>query len=416
MKRKIIIAGSVIAVVIIAAAAFFYWQNLRGVWPAVGKPAGNIADMIDQAGESANTTGMPLKIPDGFALHIYARDIRAPRVLAIDPSGRLVVSLTDAGQVVALPDENVDGISDKTVILLSGLARPHGLAFRCEGNAAVQQCFLYVAETGKIVRYDYEQGTPKASNPHTIADLPPGGEHSTRTIAFGPDGRLYVSIGSSCNVCRESDSRRAAIYSMNSDGSDFRQFARGLRNSVFFAWSPQDSRMWATDNGRDLLGDDLPPDEINIVEESKNYGWPICYGKNVHDTSFDHNTYIRNPCMDPFESPSYIDLPAHSAALGMAFVPEGWPSGYSGDLLVAFHGSWNRTQPTGYKIVRIKLDKSGAYEGTEDFITGWLTGSGALGRPVDILAQPGGYAYISDDKAGVIYRLVPADAVSGNKK
>ena len=204
---------------------------------------------------------------------------------------------------------------------------------------------------------------------------------------------------------------------MNADGSDFKEYARGLRNAVFFTWSYVDGRMWATEMGRDYLGDYLPPDEINIISLSTpkvsgrnsipNFGWPTCYGKNIHDTDFDKNTYIRNPCMEPFEAPSYIDLPAHSAPLGLAFVPEeGWPQEYWYNLFVSYHGSWNRTVPDGYKVVRMKLDAKGNYLGVEDFITGWLTPDNqALGRPVDILVQPGGMMYISDDKAGVIYRV-----------
>ena len=194
---------------------------------------------------------------------------------------------------------------------------------------------------------------------------------------------------------------------MNPDGSDFEEFARGLRNAVFFTWSYVDARMWATEMGRDWLGDELPPDEINIIEKGKDYGWPHCYGKNIHDVDFDKNVvYKRKPCMEPFETPSYIDIPAHSAPLGLAFVPEeGWPKEYWYDLIVAYHGSWNRNEPTGYKVVRLKLDEDGNFEGVEDFITGWLRPDGALGRPVDILLEPGGVMYISDDKAGVIYRV-----------
>jgi len=231
-----------------------------------------------------------------------------------------------------------------------------------------------------------------------------GGGHFTRTLKFGPDDRLYVSIGSSCNVCVEKDERRAAIYTLNRDGSDFKKFASGLRNTVFFDWSYVDGRMWGTDMGRDLLGDDIPPDEINILEEGKNYGWPNCFGKNIHDTNFDKNVYIQDPCLD--KTPPVVEMQAHSAPLGLAFVPEeGWPEDFWYDLIVAFHGSWNRSVPTGYKLVRIKLDAQGNYEGTEDFVTGWLQGNSALGRPVDILIQSGGTMFVSDDKAGVIYKI-----------
>ena len=203
---------------------------------------------------------------------------------------------------------------------------------------------------------------------------------------------------------------------MKEDGSDFKKVASGLRNSVFFDWSYVDGKMWATEMGRDNLGDNLPPDEINIISGPStdargqssipNFGWPICYGKNIHDTNFDKNQYIQDPCNNKI--PSYIDLPAHSAPLGLAFIPEeGWPEDYWYDLIVAFHGSWNRSEPTGYKLARIKLNDKGEYEGMEDFISGWLAvdGKTSLGRPVDVIAQSGGIMYVSDDKAGVIYKI-----------
>jgi glucose/arabinose dehydrogenase len=174
------------------------------------------------------------------------------------------------------------------------------------------------------------------------------------------------------------------------------------------AINPHSGAIWGTEMGRDLLGDNIPPDEINIIKEGANYGWPICYGKNIHDTEFDKNTYFRNPCMEPFETPSSIDVPAHSAPLGLAFIPKSWPTEYRNDLLVAYHGSWNRSVPTGYKIVRYRFDANGTYQGVEDFITGWFTKDGtALGRPVGIVIATNGMTYISDDKAGVIYRLAP---------
>ena len=164
---------------------------------------------------------------------------------------------------------------------------------------------------------------------------------------------------------------------------------------------PVTGEIWGTDMGRDLLGDDVPPDEVNIIREGGNYGWPICYGKNIHDADFDKNTYIRNPCMEPFEQPSQIDIPAHSAPLGIAFIPEeGWPEEYWHDILVAYHGSWNRSVPTGYKIVRI--DEHGI---ATDFMTGFMDGGEVLGRPVGLLVEPGGALYISDDRAGVIYKV-----------
>ncbi|MBI2055118.1 MAG: PQQ-dependent sugar dehydrogenase [Candidatus Sungbacteria bacterium] len=383
-----------------------YWENLRGAWFAVKPAAPKIT-------EKETVSELPLKLPADLSISLFAKDLPGVRVMARDSFGNFWVSQTSEGVISFLEMEG--GKVKSQSIILKNLKKPHGLAFDPENPFT-----LYFAEEDKLSKVTvYPNGLPQK-----IADLPSGSGHFTRTIGFGPDGRLYVSIGSSCNVCRESDNRRAAIYSMKKDGSDFKLYASGLRNAVFFTWA-QDGKLWATDNGRDLLGDDLPPDEINIIESGKNYGWPICYGKNIHDTVFDKNTYIRNPCMEPFETPSYIDLQAHSAALGLAFVPQnGWPEDYQGNLIVAYHGSWNRTEPTGYKVVRVKLNSSGEFLGIEDFITGWLrrsdeksgvgvptvtsglTSSGkVLGRPVGVFAEPGGVVYITDDKAGIIYKI-----------
>ncbi len=376
MKLKLLILVLVIA----AVGGYFLWQKSQP--PTPPSPASE---------ESA--TG--LKIPRGFKLEILASGLTDARALVQDQFGNFWVSRPSKGVVTTL--EMGDGKVRRQVDVFKNLKQPHGLALDPK-----YPFNLYIAETDKIsVVPLYSDGEIRK-----IADLPSGSGHFTRTLGFGPDNRLYVSIGSSCNVCLESDSRRAKIFSMNPDGTDFREHARGLRNSVFFTWNYVDGSMWATEMGRDLLGDNLPPDEINIIESGKNYGWPTCYGKNIHDTEFDKNTYIRNPCMAPFESPSYIDIPAHSAPLGLAFVPEeGWPEEYWYNLLVAYHGSWNRSTPTGYKIVRMKLDAKGNYSGSEDFISGWLDGKAVSGRPVDLLIQPGGNLYITDDFAGVIYKL-----------
>lgn len=407
MKKFLISALVVCLLIALIWAGVFYWQNLRGIGPALNNSLSDIADMIPGASTATppappspgeNTTGIPLKLPPGFSISIFAKNLPGARVMAFSPvSGDLWVSRTSKGAITVLQIR--DGAVVHQEDYLTNLRKPHGLAFEPSGDSK----HLYFAEENKI------SFLPIMSTrvPGKIIDLPATGGHFTRTIGFGPDGRLYVSIGSSCNVCRERDPRRAAIWSLNKDGSDFKLFAKGLRNSVFFAWHPETQKIWATDMGRDLLGDDIPPDELNIVEEGKNHGWPTCYGKNIHDTEFDRNTYIRNPCMEPFETASFVDVPAHSAPLGLAFVPDqDWPESYRRSLLVAYHGSWNRSVPTGYKVVRMKFDANGAYQGTEDFITGWLVSkSEALGRPVDLLFGPDGALYISDDKAGVIYKI-----------
>lgn len=408
LKKILLPIGILLFVILVPFAGIFYYRHLRGAWVAWQKPE-PVIESVDtnssttppastnttSPASAKNSTGMPLTLPAGTTISRLA-SVPGARVLAIDNMGNLWVSQPEQGQITLI--EMKDGKATHQNAVFRNLRKPHGLAFNPDDPFE-----LFIAEEHRIskVRIYSEDML------HKIADLPTGGRHTTRTIGFGPDKRLYVSIGSSCDTCHEKDARRAAIYSMNKDGGDFKQYARGLRNAPFFTW--KDGKMWATEMGRDYLGDDLPPDEINIVENDKNYGWPICYGQNIHDTKFDKNTYIRNPCMEPFEIPSLYDLPAHSAPLGLAFVPtSGWPADMQGDLLVAFHGSWNRTQPTGYKIMKLDVDYSGEkpkITGMKDFISGWLSNKKTYGRPVDILALPNGTLYISDDKAGLVYKV-----------
>ncbi len=374
--------------------AHFYNKNLRGAAPAVLPPAGDISASI-------NMTDTPLKLPPGFAISIFAADLKSPRVMVRDPYGTMLVSIPSDGKIVALPDKDDNGVADNIIEVAGHLDHPHGLALAC----GIDYCHLYVGETSALSVLDYDRATFKATNRRILHALPSGGNHVTRTLLFSPTdyGKLLVSIGSSCNVCDETDETRAKIFEYDIVTEEWKEFAKGLRNSVFMAIHPVTGDIWATENARDLLGDNIPPDEINIIAKGKNYGWPICYGKNIHDIEFDKKTYIRNPCMEPFETPSYIDLQAHSAPLGLAFFgEETWPEEYWYNMLVAYHGSWNRTEPTGYKIVRYKLDAKGNVLGSEDFITGWLKDDDALGRPVDIMIEPG-KIYITDDKAGVIY-------------
>jgi glucose/arabinose dehydrogenase len=294
-------------------------------------------------------------------------------------------------------------VADRVVTVASGLQRPHGMIFSQEGG----QTRLYIAEVEQLAVYDYNEKNFQATNKKKILGLPPGGRHWTRTLVFlpPPDGRLLIAVGSSCDTCVEKDWRYAKVLVADPDGRNLKVFASGLRNAVFMALHPVTRQVWVTEMGRDFLGDDLPPDEINILQEGKDYGWPYCYGKQVHDGKFDPKGAKKEFCKQTV--PSHINLPAHSAPLGLAFFPgEGWPQEYRHNLLVAYHGSWNRSVPTGYKVVRLKLDKKGNYLGIEDFITGWLTRSGALGRPVDIAIKNNGEIYLSDDKAGVVYRVV----------
>jgi glucose/arabinose dehydrogenase len=389
---------------------YFYWRHLRGASPALQAPPRDIARLLEKSPKPAGPPAAkwneideaPLQLPPGFEISVFARDLGGPRVLCQDPEGTLLVSLTAQGRVVALPDRDGRGTADEVVTVLAGLHFPHGLAFGPEDPPR-----LYVAETDQVAVYDYDPEKLTASHKQKIIDLPPGGRHFTRTLLFLPppqEHRLLIAVGSDCNVCVERDWRRAKILVADASGGNLETYASGLRNAVFMASHPLTRHIWATEMGRDYLGDDLPPDEINLIINGGNYGWPWCYGKRVHDGQFDPAGTHREFCKDTI--PSFIDLPAHSSPLGLAFFPETWPEEYRYHLLVAYHGSWNRSTPTGYKVVRYQLDYEGNYLGEEDFITGWLTPDGALGRPVDILIEPDGVIYISDDKAGVVYRVV----------
>ncbi len=393
MKSFLIAIGAVMGVALIFVGTF-YWKNLRGLGPAIGKPTTDITKVI-------NTTGMPLTLPTGFSISIFAKDLGKPRVLAFDAHQTLLVSIPESGTVVALPDADHDGIADQAKTVVEGLNKPHGLAFKGADK-------LYVAETNAVAVYDYDQTTLSAKNRKKLFDLPSGGNHTTRTLLFADppeNSQLLISIGSTCNVCVESDPQRAKILVANADGSDLKEYVKGTRNSVFMTNRPHTSEVWATDNSRDLLGDDIPPDEVNIIQQGKDYGWPICYGKNVYDPTVDARGSALNPCLSTV--PSHIDIQAHSAPLGLRFSPVdlSWSKEYSNNLFVAFHGSWNRTVPTGYKVVRYVIGEDGKAGGAQDFITGWLQDKDAVGRPVDLIFGPDNTLYISDDKAGVIYRV-----------
>jgi glucose/arabinose dehydrogenase len=400
-KIILIILGIIITGGLIWAANF-YNQNLRGVGPAIKKPPADIVEIIEEHSveppAAENRTAFPLALPDGLTILIFAKGFDKPRDLVADLVGRVLVSDTNAGTVLALQ------AGDK-IIVAQNLNKPHGLALHCN-----EDCQLYIAEENQVAVYNYNLDSAQATNKQKIIDLPTGGRHFTRSLLLTPDNKLLISIGSACDSCHEPDDRRGTILQANLDGSNLEKFATGLRNAVFMALHPETQKIWVTEMGRDFLGDDLPPDEINIVKKNGHYGWPGCYGKNKLDGVIDPDIrFIRAPCSEPFELPSYIDIPAHSAPLGLAFIPptESWPEKWHHDLLVAFHGSWNRSVPTGYKIVRYPLDARGNFEGApdsfEDFISGWLVGGDSLGRPVDILIEDNGKMYISDDKAGVVY-------------
>jgi glucose/arabinose dehydrogenase len=331
-----------------------------------------------------------LRLPPGFRADVVASGLAGPRALAFDPTGTLIVSLPGEGRVVAL----AGGI----VTVAKQLDRPHGLAFHGR--------HLYVAETGRILRFRYDVLTRTAREAVPIVrDLPHGGHHWTRSVAFGAKGRLFVAIGSSCDVCRERDPRRAAIVTYAADGSDARVFASGLRNPVGLAFDPRDGALWTTINERDWRSGGAPPDYVTAVREGASYGWPACYasgGAFAPDPEF-HDANVRDGGDCTMMAIPTLELPAHSAPLGLAFYTgRQFPAHYRGDLFVALHGSRPGLPAVGHKIVRVRRAPEPR---AEDFATGFHEGDRVLGRPVDVAVGPDGSLYVSDDHAGAIYRI-----------
>jgi len=337
-----------------------------------------------------------IKLPAGFSIALWARVDNA-RQMALghhdNSGGTLFVGSMRAGKVHAVrfaADYKAQGVS----VIASGLQLPVGVAYK-DGN-------LYVSAVSRILRYDdIERHLAHPPAARVVTDKLPGEtHHGWKFISFGPDGKLYVPVGAPCNICEPDSQRYANILRMNPDGSGQEVFARGIRNSVGFDWQPENGELWFTDNGRDLLGDDLPPDELNHAPRSgMNFGYPYCHGGDLPDPDFGD----KRSCQE-FAAPAQ-KLTPHGAALGMRFYTGTmFPAQYRKQIFIAEHGSWNRSKKSGYRVslVRLQGDKVVAYE---TFASGWLQGESAWGRPADVLVLPDGSLLVADDQAGAIYRI-----------
>ena len=334
-----------------------------------------------------------ITLPPGFLLSVYADDVPGARALALGSHGTVFVGSQD-GNVYAIVDRDQDHTADQTYVLARGLNMPNGVAFR-DGA-------LYVAEVNRILRFDQiEEHLENPGKPAVVTDqLPSDRWHGWKFIAFGPDGLLYVPVGGPCNVCERDDERYASLLRMNPDGSHIEVFAKGIRNTVGFAWHPDTKELWFTDNGRDMLGDDLPPDELNHAPRAgMHFGFPYCHAGTIADPEFGK----KRGCEEL--TPPAMKLGPHVAALGMRFYTGTmFPEEYRNQIFIAEHGSWNRSTPLGYRVslVRVAENKAVKYE---TFAEGWLQGGRAKGRPADVLVMPDGALLISDDHAGMIYRM-----------
>jgi glucose/arabinose dehydrogenase len=345
--------------------------------------------------------GSRIRSPEGSSAGLFAEGIPGARFLRFTETGDLLVSQPRSGQVLLLfRDADGDGRADGREVLLAGLHRPHGMDLH-EG-------WLYVGETDAVVRVGFDaEGRRTLGEPErVVTGLPSGGNHWTRTVRIGDDGWMYVSVGSSCNVCVEEDDRRAALLRFRPDGSEPEVYATGLRNAVGFDWRPGTGELFATDNGRDLLGDDFPPEELNHVVRGGFYGWPFANGDRIPDP--DHGTGRAREIEGSI--PPAHGFRAHTAPLGITFLQgEDAPDSYRGAALVALHGSWNRSEKDGYAVVSLHWLPDGSVE-ERDFLWGFLEDGDVIGRPVDVAEGPDGAIYVSDDYAGSIYRVAWGEA------
>ena len=330
-----------------------------------------------------------VRLPPGFSIEVYA-DVPRARSLVFGEQGTLFVSTRKARSIYAVV-ENGDG-STRTIELADDLSTPNGIAFR-DGD-------LYVAEIDRVLRYrDIEDNLESVPDPEVLAiDLPSKRHHGWRYIGFGPDGMLYISIGAPCNVCDEDGF--AEIIRVNPDGSGRETYVSGVRNSVGFTWHPETAELWFTDNGRDMMGDDIPPCELNHAsEQGQHFGFPYCHGSDVPDPKYGK----QKSCGD--YSPPVQELGPHVAPLGLTFYTgDMFPPEYRGQVFIAEHGSWNRSKKIGYRVTLVRLDGNRAVS-YEPFAEGWLQNEQVSGRPVDVLVKDDGSLLVSDDLKGKVYRI-----------
>jgi glucose/arabinose dehydrogenase len=336
-----------------------------------------------------------IKLPDGFAISVFA-EVPHARSMCFGPKGTLFVGNKDGESISAVVDNNSDGVADKVYTIGSGMNMPNGVAFK---NGS-----LYVAEVNRIVRFDnIEDNLANPPKPVVVTDKYPNNAwHGWKFIAFGPDDKLYIPVGAPCNVCEESDSIFASITRINADGSGREIFAKGIRNSVGFAWHPATKELWFTDNGRDNMGDDVPYCELNYApRKGMHFGFPYCHQGDIPDPEFGKG----KNCAD--YTPPARKLGPHVAPLGMRFYTgNNFPAEYTNQIFIAEHGSWNRSTPIGYKIGLAKLTGNTVTDYVP-FASGWLQSNGdVLGRPVDVQVAADGALLVSDDYAGAIYRIV----------
>ncbi|AMY06868.1 putative membrane-bound dehydrogenase domain protein [Luteitalea pratensis] len=373
--RRITVVASVL--IVVAAIAALYAQQPKSSPPVL---------RLDT-----------IKLPEGFTISIWAQGVNNARQMAVGSKGTVFVGSLQAGLVHAVVDTDGDHKADKTYVIAKGLGQPSGVAFK-DGA-------LYVADISKIYRFDdIEAHLATPPKPVLItSEYPTEGHHGWKFIAFGPDGWLYVPVGAPCNVCdkRGENPVFASVTRIKPDGSGREVWTHGIRNSVGFDWHPITKGLFLTSNGRDMMGDDVPPDTLNYAPKAgMDFGFPYCHAGDVADPEFGS----KRQCSE-FTKPAQ-KLGAHVAAIGARFYTgTAFPAEYRNQLFIAEHGSWNRTTPVGYRVTVVTTDAQADVTGYKPFAEGWLQGREAWGRPADVQPLPDGSLLVSDDKSDVIYRI-----------
>ncbi|MBF0695585.1 MAG: PQQ-dependent sugar dehydrogenase [Flavobacterium sp.] len=341
-----------------------------------------------------------LKVPDGWTVDIAASGLGKPRMLLLGPNGQMYITRRDAGDVLMLRDNNGDSKFDDIKTVVAEFKGVHGITQK-DG-------WLYLCNNNELRRYKMNPDGTLSDKEMLFKDMPSAGQHPNRTMDFGPDGKLYISIGTLCNDCKESDPEAATIVVVDPTTWKRSIFASGLRNTIGFDFHPDTNELWGADNGGDAKGDDWPPEEINHIKQGGNYGYPFAYGKREVDRSREDpagnskDEWVKNT------EPSMFELQAHMAPIAFKFFQNSpqTPAGYNGDALLCLHGSWNRSKPVGFKVQRIKFE-NGKPVAASDFLTGFLKGKTRFGRPAGLAIADNGTVFVSDDANGVLYSVKP---------
>ena len=341
-----------------------------------------------------------LELPQGFELNVFAENMGNVRMMAQAEDGTVYVTRRDEQDVLALTDADGDGVMDAQRSVAEGLPYVNGIT--------VHEGLVYLVTDTVVYRAPILEGGDLGPLEVLAADLPDAGQHPSRTLAVGPDGLLYVNVGSTCNNCQDSNPESATVLRMNLDGSEREIFATGLRNTIGFGWHPETGVLYGMDHGSDGRGDDLPPEELNRIEADNNYGWPFCYAdRRVDNFASQLPTGATGPEVCALTEPPVLTYQAHSAPIGMVYYDGGmFPGEYQNDAFIAMRGSWNRDPATGYKVVRLRFE-NGEPVGYEDFLTGFLLPDGVsnFGRPAGLLVAQDGSLLLAEDANGVIYRV-----------